>query len=519
MSDLPPRPPASRETDFNPAQADQSVLPLLMVDQQERWSRGERVLVESYLEKWPLVRADQERALDLIYHEFLLREQRGEAPDPAEYGRRFPHWAEPLRLLFEVHRAMPPTAAGAAPEDLRPRCTLTVVKGPHRGQRLDADRHRTVLVGRGSLAELRLADDAHVSRHHCLLELNPPRCYLRDLGSRNGTYVNAEKITERFLQDGDMVAVGQTQLHFAVEGGRNTPTLAATGTAPAAPRAPAALLPVPGYDVVRLLGQGGMGAVYLARRQATGEQVALKVIVPESAANETTLRRFLREINVLSQLHHPRIVRLHDMGVAAGQVFFAMEYVEAVPLEDDLAARPAEERTRLACALVCQALEGLAHAHERSFVHRDIKPSNLLVSRRGDDWQAKLGDFGLAKNFASAGLSGVTYEGQALGTYAFMAPEQVLDARQATPAVDIYAAGATLYRLIAGAYAHDFERKVDPLLVVLESPPVPLRGRCPAVSRALAEVVERALAHDPGQRFGTAEAMLQALLPHAAGAV
>jgi serine/threonine-protein kinase len=111
----------------------------------------------------------------------------------------------------------------------------------------------------------------------------------------------------------------------------------------------------------------------------------------------------------------------------------------------------------------------------------------------------------------------VTHEGQALGTYAFMAPEQVLDARLATPAVDIYAAGATLYSLIAGAYPHDFAGKMDPLLVVLESPPVLLRTRCPAVARELADVVERALARDPAERFATAEAMRQALLTHAGG--
>src|SRR5690242_166512 len=98
MSDVPPQPPAPRETDFTPAQVDGSVLPLLMADQQERWARGDHVLVESYLDKWPRIRADQEKALDLIYHEFLLREQHGETPDPAEYGRRFPQWAEPLRL-------------------------------------------------------------------------------------------------------------------------------------------------------------------------------------------------------------------------------------------------------------------------------------------------------------------------------------------------------------------------------------------------------------------------------------
>jgi serine/threonine-protein kinase len=504
---------APAEGDRTPVQPSNSVLALLLADQQERWGRGERVLVESYLDKWPMFRTDEDKALDLIYHEFLLREQNGDAPTPAEYERRFPQWAEALRLLFEVHQVMPPTETPAA--DAGASCVLSVIKGPHRGTRLEIDQHSTVLVGRGSVAQLRLVDDVHASRHHFLLELNPPRCYLRDLGSRNGTYVNGEKVRECLLKDGDVIGAGQTHIRFGADAAHEASTVGGSARTPAPGKVVTglALPPVPGYEILRLLGQGGMGAVYLARRQATGQQVALKVLVPDSSTGEAQLRRFLREISVLSQLDHPRIVRFHEMGLAAGQVFFAMDYVPTVPFEDLLAQQPEPVRLRTCCELVCEVLDGLAYAHARNFVHRDIKPANMLVSREGKQLQARLADFGLAKNFSSSGLSGLTHEGQALGTYAFMAPEQVLEARNATPAMDIYGVGATLYRLIANAFPHDFAGKLDPLLVVLEVPPVPIRSRCPTVPRELAAVVEQALARDPGQRFATAEAMRQALMP------
>jgi serine/threonine-protein kinase len=513
--------PPPRDTDRTPVQPSDSVLALIMADQQERWGRGERPLVETYFEKWPMMRADEDKALDLIYHEHLLREQQGEAPDPAEYQQRFPQWAEALRLLFEVHRAMPPTGPDPAREG-GPCCTLTVVRGPHKGTRVEVREHTTILVGRGSLAQLRLADDPHVSKIHLLLELNPPRCYLRDLGSRNGTFVNGEKerTRERSLRHGDVVAVGQTQFCLTIEGDAATATLgpgstAAESSVPAPPAGRAEPPPVPGYDIVRPLGRGSLGAIYFARRQATGQPVALRVIVPEPAASEAALRRLLREVSVLAQLDHPHIVRCHEMGLADGRLFFAMEHVGVVPLDDVLAGRDEADRVRECCVLLCQVLEGLAYAHGRNLVHGDVKPAIVLVSRSGTGPQARLADFGVARMVAAAGLLGCTHEGRSPETYAFLAPEQVLDARDVTPAADVYGAGATLYRLIANAYPHKFGGDKEPLLAVLEDPPVPLRVPCPGVSRALADVVERALARDPRLRFPTAEAMRQALLPHA----
>jgi hypothetical protein len=209
-----PEPPVTNTAQPGP---DKTLLPLLLADQQERWRRGDQVPTESYLAQWPTLRADEERALDLIYQEVLLREEAGEAPTLAEYQGRFPQWAEPLQLLFEVHRAVPPAGAPPAEAPARMRCAVTVVQGPHRGERLEWDAPATVVVGRGSRVQLRLDEDAHISRNHFRLEVEPPHCRLHDLGSRNGTFVNGQRVSAADLHDGDLIAAGQTQLRFSVQ--------------------------------------------------------------------------------------------------------------------------------------------------------------------------------------------------------------------------------------------------------------------------------------------------------------
>jgi serine/threonine-protein kinase len=395
---------------------------------------------------------------------------------------------------------------------------LEVVDGPHRGDRLEFDSHETLLVGRGSRAQLRLVNDPHFSRNHFLLEVNPPRVLLRDLGSRNGTLVNGRPVKQDYLNPGDIISGGQTRIRFTLADAPSPagpPPLEATQAHPAPASGPV----IPGYEIVRELGRGGMGVVYLARSQAGGDRVALKVIIPESAVNDRAVGLFFREARVLSKLNHPRIVRFRETGLHLGQLYLAMEYVATVDLKALLAGKAAAARVRLCTAILCPALEGLHHAHGLGFVHRDVKPGNLLVSGRAEDPQVKVADFGLAKSYEGAGLSGMTHEGQGLGTVVYMAPEQVISARDARPAVDVYSAGATLYHLLSGAYPYDFPAGRDPLLVVLEAPVVPLTRRCGWVPPALGEIVQRALAREPADRFPSAEALRQALLPFVRGPV
>jgi eukaryotic-like serine/threonine-protein kinase len=528
---------------------------LAHVDLEYRLKAGGAALAEDYLGRYPELRDDREAALGLIAAEHDLRRRRGDACTAEEYLARFPDLREPLAARLEGRPAPEQPSAPAAHQaptipTFRGHAAaggatvvLEVFAGPHAPARFEFSRHQTFLVGRASAAHLRLPADRAFSRHHFLLECQPPRCWLRDLGSRNGTLVNGTRVKEALLRDGDVISAGRTCIRFTV---RRGPAPAAPAGAPCAgcgALLPAAELPfpedrpadalylcdacrqagrdspvaVPGYEVVRQIGQGGMGVVYLARQAATGLPVALKVIVPEPGASDKGVQTFLREASVLSRLNHPRIVRFHEVGMARGLFFFAMEYVETVNLAELLAGLAPAARVRTACGILCQALEALHFAHGLGFVHRDVKPGNLLVTRQGRKLRVKLADFGLAKNYQNAGFSGLTSVGDACGTPAFMAPEQLLDCRSALPAADLYGAGATLYALLTGQFPHDYTTRKGPYAIILEEAPVPLRQRCPEAPDGLEAAVLRSLAREPGDRFASAAQMRQALLPFAAG--
>jgi eukaryotic-like serine/threonine-protein kinase len=161
-----------------------------------------------------------------------------------------------------------------------------------------------------------------------------------------------------------------------------------------------------------------------------------------------------------------------------------------------------------ALRIAVDALEGLAAAHEAGFVHRDLKPDNVLL---GEDGAARLADFGLAKSFQQAGLSGMTATGAVAGTLQFMAREQLTSYRQARPTTDVWSMAATVYYLLTGQYPRDFGEGRDPLAVILRGGVVPLRQRDPSLPPDLAAVIDRALDDEPARRFPTAREFAVAL--------
>jgi eukaryotic-like serine/threonine-protein kinase len=406
------------------------------------------------------------------------------------------------------------------------RVTLTVTEGPNLGKAFAFDDHDTFLVGRSPQAHFHLPEnDRYFSRLHFLIEVNPPLCRLLDLGSHNGTYVNGARVSSAELGDGDRITAGQTVVRVALEGTLPPPAETFTLSPPApgntpcmGPGAltdtnlPVAFPGIPGYRIEAELGRGGMGVVYKAAAKAEAGSVALKIVLPKAQPRQNDLRRFLREADILRQLKHPHIVAFREVGEAAGQLFFAMDYVRGID-----AARLLREQGPLpiprAVRLTCQLLDALAYAHAKGFVHRDIKPANLLVTEVEGQEMARLADFGLARAYQASQLSGLTMLGQTGGTVEFMAPEQITNFRAAKPPADQYAGAATLYNLLTGQFIMDFPREVrERLLLVLQAEPVPIQSRRSEVPPELAQVIHRALAREPEKRFPDAAAMRQALL-------
>jgi tRNA A-37 threonylcarbamoyl transferase component Bud32 len=440
------------------------------------------------------------------------------------------HWV--VRLLEHDHRAVHdwPSLAEERPvgvtDDLPEpalstsiKVTLTVVKGPHVGARFAFSGHDTFLVGRSRSAHFRLAlKDKAFSRHHFLIEVNPPRCRILDMASTNGTFVNDRRVIMADLGQGDTIRGGRTMMDVTIRA--EVPGSARDGSNNAVDESPGATsgevpIDVPGYAIERMLGEGGMGVVHLARREATGEPVALKTITPRALRTDEMVARFLREASILRKLHHRNIVRFQEMGYTDGRLYFVMEYVPGLDAAESVKCRgprPVGE----AVAIACQALDALAYAHARGIVHRDITPRNLLIQSDGRNnglSVVKLADFGLARLYFSSTMSGLTLLGQeGLGTLGFMAPEQITQFRQSRPPGDQYAVAACLYFLLTGQKPYDFPAALQSQLVmILQEEPIPILRRRADLPGPLAAAIHRGLARDPAARFSDVRAFRKAL--------
>jgi serine/threonine-protein kinase len=273
---------------------------------------------------------------------------------------------------------------------------------------------------------------------------------------------------------------------------------------------------VQGYTILRELGRGGMGSVWLARHNDSGRQVALKLMLPRVAADERAVQRFLGEMAHTRMLNHPNVVRATDGGYSRGAFFIVLEYCDGGSVADMMKQRGGTLPLDEAVEITLQTLEGLRYAHNvfgpgKGLVHRDLKPANLFLSGGGSGRVARVGDYGLAKAFDDAGLSGNTRTGEVGGTACFMPRQQVIDFKYAGPEVDVWAAAASLYHVLTGSFPRDFPQDRDPWLVVLETDPVPIRRRRQSVPAKLADLIDRALKDDPELHFKTAAEFRDAL--------
>jgi len=468
-----------------------------------------------------------------------------------------------------------------------------VTSGPIQGQVFRFDQHDTFIFGRQTDCHACLPKDGYISRHHFLLEANPPDARVRDLGSLNGTIVNGVKYGGRApqelpedasgreypvcdLADGDRITVGDTNIDVMVElphvCGRCGAAISHVPEAGERREQDQTLCPhcrgvvdtverrpsdmgvvccdrcgrdvrreigagrgdayvctdcrdqlvddgtlfqqfmvkstpsnqsgpnIEGYQLEDELGKGAMGIVYRARNKVDGRVVAVKFMLAKVAVDAHGRELFHREIEVAQHLSHLHIVRLLEHGASGGAFYCVMEYCNQGSLQS-VFDRIGRLSIQKAAPMMIQCVSGLAYAHKHGFVHRDLKPENVLLHKSGQTVHAKIADFGLAKCFQTAGLSGMTATGLVGGTLAFMPREQLTNFKYVHPASDVWSMAATFYWTLTGKCPLDFPRGRDPVEVILRDDPLPIRERDPDVPSPIAEVFDRALESDVSHRY------------------
>jgi serine/threonine protein kinase/Tol biopolymer transport system component len=268
------------------------------------------------------------------------------------------------------------------------------------------------------------------------------------------------------------------------------------------------------YEIVSLLGAGGMGEVYKARDTRLDRTVALKILPPSLASDPQFRERFTREGRAISQIDHPRICTLYDVGEQDGTSFLVMQYLEGETLEGRLkkGALPLDQALQFAI----QIADALDKAHRAGIVHRDLKPGNIMLTKSG----AMLLDFGLAKATgvgAAAGLSmlpttppGLTAQGTILGTFQYMAPEQ-LEGHEADARTDIFAFGSVLYEIVTGRKAFQGGSHASLISAIMSAEPPPVATLQPLTPPSLEHVLNRCLAKKPDDRWQSAHDLMKEL--------
>jgi hypothetical protein len=388
-----------------------------------------------------------------------------------------------------------------------------------------------VVVGRSSRSDVQVRDPK-LSRSHCEIRPTPHGYLLRDLGSKNGTFVNGARVTEARLRDGDRIQIGLTRLGFRSHGPAEATDVAPPQLCAACGRlvpldemgdarqtedriycsrciAENALVgrTIGGYEIIQLIGRGSMGTVFKAEQLSMSRPVALKILHRELTADRDATARFLREARAGGQLSHPNIIRIYDMNQAEGLYFISMEFVpggDVGALLDREGPLPADR----VASIAAQTARALAHAHERGVIHRDVKPSNLLLGRDG---LIKVADLGLAKSLDAAGLSDLTGTGTTLGTLPYLPPEQIASASHADHRADIYSLGATCYHLLAGEPPFQGDTVAQLALAVRSAEPRRLRAFRRELPVDLDALLLRCLAKDPADRYQNAADLLDAL--------
>src|SRR6478672_1288627 len=259
------------------------------------------------------------------------------------------------------------------------------------------------------------------------------------------------------------------------------------------------------YQVLRRLGTGGMGQVYLARQLSLKREVALKLLRTDLATNSTALLRFQAEAEAVAKLNHPNIVHIHQMGEFEGQRYMVLEFVDGRNLRDHLARRGPPDLP-VTLSIIKQVVLALQKAHEQGIVHRDIKPENILVTKKVE---VKVTDFGLSRFFTGATPAlNLTQSGVTLGTPLYMSPEQV-QGKAVDHRSDIYSLGVTCYHLLTGEPPFRGSTAFDVALKHVQGEARPLGSIRPDLPAELCAIVHKMMAKNPIDRYQSAREVLR----------
>jgi serine/threonine protein kinase len=262
------------------------------------------------------------------------------------------------------------------------------------------------------------------------------------------------------------------------------------------------------YRLVKLLGKGGMGSVYLAHDSQLDRSVALKVPQLDEDSGSPIRERFFTEARAAAALNHPHICRIHDVGEVDGVPYLTMAYIDGKPLNELARLRPLLHRQ--SAILVWKVAVALHEAHTRGIIHRDLKPANIMIDKRGEP---SIMDFGLARR-AGKGDARITQTGEIMGTPAYMSPEQMQGNPDAIgPASDVYSLGVILYELLAGRLPFTGDVMVILSRVLLDDPPPPSRF-CPDLAPELEDICLKAMAKQTKYRYASMAEFAAALFDH-----
>ena len=261
------------------------------------------------------------------------------------------------------------------------------------------------------------------------------------------------------------------------------------------------------YTIIKKLGQGGMGTVFLATDTQLRRQIALKVLAKEKAENPTLVKRFKAEAQAAAALKHDNIVAIHDAGEADGYLYIALEFIDGTDAYSIVAKRGPMPAKR-AMDVIRQTAMALQHAHEQKIVHRDIKPANLMIAKNGT---VKLADMGLARSVDETMETNITRAGTTVGTVDYMAPEQARNSKSADIRSDLYSLGATWFHLLTGHPPFPEGSMLNKLNAHSGGPRPDVRDENESVSENVSVMIKRLMAVKPEDRYQTPADLLEDL--------